>query len=415
MSKRVLFIAYNFPPAGGAGVQRSLKFIKYLPEWSWQPIVVTTTPDAYPVHDESLWADVPARTPVYRVKGYDVNGLRPRFTHPGLAKLLAALNVALMLPDAALFWARLARTAVRRAVAQHQPCLIYSSSGPASVHLLGLWAKQTFDMLWVADFRDPWSENRLIPYYPGYRAINRRMERRVLNLADRIVTVSEPLAADLSRLSKRGQPPVLVIENGYDDEEVVPLPPRPTERFTITYTGAFSRLRRPGAFITAVEQLTASGQIPLDQIRVIIAGKDTARHVPDRPPFERSGYLSHDALSGIRAQTDLFLFLQDNLPESQGAYSAKLFEYLGSNRPTLAITYPGNVGAQLVECARAGRATHYDPPEIAAAILHFYRAWQTGEFDYAPDWTIIRQYTRRNLTARLAAEFNRLVDSEAAV
>jgi glycosyltransferase involved in cell wall biosynthesis len=406
--KTVLFVAYNFPPAGGAGVQRSLKFIKYLPQFNWQPVVITTTPDAYAVCDESLWADVPAHTPIYRAKSYDINGHRSLFTRLRLGKLLTILNVALMLPDAAVFWARLARNAVRKAIKRHEPCLIYSSSGPASAHLLALWAKSEFELPWGADFRDPWSENQLIPYYPGYRAINRRMERRVLSLADCIVTVSKPLADDLSRLSGRRQPPVLVIENGYDDDEVVPLPPRPTERFTITYTGTFSRLRRPDALVTAIDHLITDGQIPLDRICVAIAGKDTAKYIPGRPPFEQLGYLKHGELAELRLQTNLFLFVQDNVPESKGAFSGKLFEYLGANRPTLAITYPGNVGAQLVERARAGIATSYDPTEIATAILRYYRVWQSGDFGYAPDWNIIRQYTRRNLTARLASEFDRL-------
>ena len=185
--------------------------------------------------------------------------------------------------------------------------------------------------------------------------------------------------------------------------------PRRTDRFTITYTGTFSRLRQPAALIAAVDQLTASGQIPVDQIRVVVAGKDTAQYIPDRPPFEQCGYLAHNALKEIRARTDLFLFLQDNVRESRGAYSAKLFEYLGSNRPTLAITYRGNVGAALVESAQAGKTAGYDPAEIAAAIRPYYQAWRLGRFDYSPDWATIQKYTRRNLTARLAAKFDQLV------
>ncbi len=405
--RHVLFLAYNWPPAGGAGVQRSLKFAKYLPEFGWQPVVVTTTPEAYPVRDESLWADVPEDTPTYRVRGYDINGLRQRANQAGLGKLLTALNLALMLPDAAVFWSRLARPAVLHAAREQQPALIYSSSGPASAHLLAKWAQRHLGLPWLADFRDPWSRSSFTPYYPGYRALNRRIERGVLRAADRLVTVSAPLADDFQRLAGRPDP-ALVIENGYDEGDVEALPPARTARFTITYTGTFNRLRHPAALVAAVDQLVASGQIPVEKLRIAIAGKDTERYVPNRPPYELLGYLSHDALLELRRQSDLMLLVQNPMPESAGDYSGKLFEYLGSNRPTLAVAAPGNVGAMLIEEARAGVSVPHDADAVAAAILRYYRAWEAGQFDYAPDWAVIRRYTRRNLAGRLAAEFDRL-------
>ncbi len=413
--KTVLFIAYNFPPAGGAGVQRSLKFVKYLPQLGWNPVVITTTPDAYPVLDESLWDDVPDGVPVYRAKSYDINGLRPHFNRLKLGKVLSALNVALQLPDAAFFWARLARSVMQEAIEKYQPDLIYSSSAPASAHLLGKWGRKKFAIPWSADFRDPWSEVRLTPFYPGYRGINGRLEQKVLTTADCVITVSQPLADDLQRLSGNDQSKVLVIENGYDEDDVTPLPPQRTDRFTITYTGTFSRLRRPDAFVTAIEHLISSGQIPLDKIRVVIAGKDTAKYIPDCPPFEQLGYLNHDALIDLRRQTDLLLLIQDPSPENWGAYSGKLFEYLGTNRPTLAVSHPNNVASQLIARAQAGLSTRHALSEITTAVLHYYHIWQTGHFAYAPKWEIIHEYSRRNLTARLADEFNRLTIAESSI
>jgi glycosyltransferase involved in cell wall biosynthesis len=410
--RTVLFIAYNFPPAGGAGVQRSLKFVKYLTQFTWHPVVITTTANAYPVRDESLWADVPADVPVYRAKSYDINGLRPYFSRLKAGKVLSAINVALMLPDAALLWARLARSTVQKAIEEHKPSLIYSSSGPASAHLLASWTKTRFGLRWVADFRDPWSENRLIPYYPGYRTLNRRMEHSVLSRADRVITVTQPWANDLQRLSGARNQSVLVIENGYDEGDVAPLPPRQTERFTMTYTGTFSRLRRPDALVAAVDTLTSTGEIPVDEIRVVIAGKDTSKYIPHRSPYELRGYLDHSCLTELRQDSDLLLLIQDPSPENRGAFSGKIYEYLGSNRPTLAISHPENVAAQLIDRARAGRIVHHDPSEIAAAILHYYTCWKTRSFDYSPQWEIIQEYTRRNLTKRLAAEFDRLTDSD---
>ena len=258
----------------------------------------------------------------------------------------------------------------------------------------------------MTDFRDPWSENELQPYLPGYRSVNRRLEARVLAASDRILTVSPPLEEMFARLcGDRAR--VRLIENGYDPEDVAVLPPPETRRFTITYTGEFSRIRRPDAFVAAIDRLIAAGSIPADEIRVAFAGKDTAKFVPDRPPYEQLGYLKHDELSALRRDTDLLLLIHGDSAQSRGNYSGKIFEYLGCNRPTLAITGPDNVAAQLITRARAGTATGHSPDEIAAAVLGYYQGWKSGVFDYAPDWDIIHHFTRRNLTGLLAEQLAR--------
>jgi glycosyltransferase involved in cell wall biosynthesis len=406
VKKVVLFIAYDFPPGGGPGVQRPAKFAKYLPDFGWQPVVVTATPDSYPVLDYTLAAEVPPATPVYRVRSRDVNLLRPAFERRGLGKLVSAANTALMLPDALLFWARAARAAVRQVIEQHRPAAIYSSSPPASTHRLALWAHRTTGVPWIADFRDPWSQNELYPYFPGYRAINLRQEREVLLAANRIVTVSPPLVEMFQRLSGREAAEVILIENGYDEEDVCVLPPPKTARFTITYTGEFSHLRRPDAFVAAIDNLLAERRIPTDEIRVLFAGKDTARYVPDRPPFEQLGYFNHDQLNDLRRDSDLLLLIHNDSPAARGNYGGKLYEYLASNRPTLAITGPDNVAAQLIERARAGAATRHDPAEIAGVLLEYYRTWKTGSAAYEPDWAVIRHLTRRNLAGLLAQQLD---------
>jgi glycosyltransferase involved in cell wall biosynthesis len=309
-----------------------------------------------------------------------------------------------MLPDALLFWARLARAAVRQAIQQHRPAAIYSSSPPASTHRLALWAHRTYDLPWIADFRDPWSRNELYPYFPGYRSINRRQEQQVLGAASRIVTVSPPLVEMFKALSGRDPCDTVLIENGYDEDDVAHLPPSHTSRFTIAYTGEFSRLRRPDAFIAAIEGLVADHRVLGGEIRVLLAGKDTARYVPTRPPFEHLGYLSHNQLNELRRDSDVLLLIHNDSPGARGNYGGKLYEYLGSNRPVLVVAGPDNVAAELVVCARAGRAVQHNAAAIANAVLHYYRMWKAGTFEHTPNWQIIRQYTRRNLTRLLANE-----------
>jgi len=404
MNRRALIVVHAFPPAGGPGVQRMLKFVKYLPEFGWQPIVLTAKPEAYLVRDDTLLRDVPEGTPVYRVTDPDVNRLRPGANRLGLGKLVTAVNVALMLPDANLFWAHKARKTAREIIAKYQPSIILSSSPPASAHLLALWFHRHFAIPWIADFRDPWSENAQTPYYPGYRAINRRMERHVLNDCQHVTTVSPPLVKMFQRLSEQRRN-VTLIENGYDESDVAFLPPPQTEQFTILYTGTFSRLRRPDAFIKAITQLIAQRQIPLEALRVVMAGKNIAEYVPERRPFENLGYLNHAALNDLRRDSDLLLLILNDSPASRGNYSAKVFEYLACNRPTLCITHPENVAAQLITRAKAGQVVKPNPDEIAQAILTYYQAWKNRAFAHAPDWNVIRHFTRRSLTQRLTELF----------
>jgi len=408
--KTALFIVYSFPPAGGPGVQRALKFVKYLPDWGWQPVVLTTTPEAYPILDPTLEADIPPGTPIYRVRSYDVRALRPAFERARLGKLVSGANVALMLPDAARFWARAARGTLRQIVQQHQPAVLFSSSLPASAHLAARWSKQTFGLPWVADFRDPWSQNPLHPYPPGYRTLNRRMEQQVLADADAITTVSPPLVEMLGELSGRPDA-VHLIENGYDEADVVRHPPPKTQQFTITYTGDFSPLRRPDAFVQAVDLLTSSNRIPPDAWRVQFAGNNPPKYIPDRPPFRQLGYLSHQELNALRGDSDVLLLIMSDDPSARGNYSGKLFEYLACNRPVLAVARPDNVAAELIQQARAGRVVPHDPPRIADAIAAYYQAWQAGRFDHEPDWEIIHRFSRRNLTKRLADLFETLSSS----
>jgi glycosyltransferase involved in cell wall biosynthesis len=409
MNRCALIITHAFPPAGGPGVQRMLKFVKYLPECGWRPVVLTATPDAYEVVDDTMMGDVPAATPVHRVADSHINRLRPAFNRFKLGKVLSALNVAMQLPDEHRCWAAKARATAWRLVAQYQPAVVLSSSPPASAHRLAMWIRRRRQVTWVADFRDPWSGSPQIRYYPGYRALNRRMERRVLGCCDHVTTVSPQLVEMFQRLSERPPGHVTLIENGYDESEVEPLPPPRTERFTITYAGTFSRRCRPDAFVTAVTRLVSAQRIPRHELRVALAGQNVAAYVPDRPPFENLGYVSHSTLKDLRRESDLLLLVLDEAPPSRGVYSGKVFEHLGCNRPTLCITHPENVAAKLIGRARGGVVVPPRPTAIAEAISRYHRVWKSGVFDYDPDWEIIRQFTRRRLTRRLAETFERRV------
>ena len=391
-------------------MQRSLKFVKYLPALGWEPVVVAGDEAATPVQDPSLLADLPAGTTIHRLGGFCMARLQGRWGQYGLGKLAVGINLLLQCPDATQFWARRNRAAVSRIVEQEKPELVYTTSGPYSNHLLGLWLKKRHGLPWFADFRDPWSKNLLTPYLPGYRRWNQRLERQVLAAADRVACVSEPWLEDLQANLGRETTKFVLLPNGYDEDDLQPLPAKaPDGPFTLAHIGSFYRNRRPDDLLAAVDLLCDSGRVPIEALQLLFIGKNARQHIPDRPPFRVVDYVPHKELDQYRAQSDVFLLILATTNDNLGNHSGKLFEYIAANRPILGIVTPGGVAQQLIEATCTGVAVAGDVEQIAAAIERLYQQWRRGGAEWQPNWPLIQQYTRRNLTGRLAAEFAQML------
>lgn len=409
-ARRVLFIAYSFPPDGGPGVQRSLKFVKYLPRFGWHPLVISTTAEASYVQDPTLLADIPPDTFIERLPGFSIPRLHRAAKRSKLGKAVVLTNVLLQFPDAAMFWARSVRRRVLEIVSRERPDLIYTTSGPYSAHLLGRWLREQTGLPWLADFRDPWSKNLLTPYLPGYRRLNARLERRVLATADRIACVSQPWLDDLRRNLGRDEDKFFVLANGYDVDDIKPvdrLPPR--DRFTIVHYGSFYRNRRPDQVVAAVRDLVHSGRIQLGEFRVVFVGRNARDVVPEEPPFEAVDYVAHRDLSAYRQKADSLLLILDTSPENVGKHSGKIFEYIASNRPIVAVVPPGGVAEDLILETRTGIPVGSDSAAIADAVENLFVQWKNGITAWDPDWDVIKQYTRHRSAQRLAEEFDSMI------
>lgn len=408
--RRVLFITYNFPPHGGAGVQRSLKFVKYLPQFNWDPWIVTSSVDSSPILDHSLEAEIPPNIQIERVPGFSINRLIAKANRFHLTRFAVLINLFLQIPDAAYFWSINTRPIIENLIKRANPDVVYTSSGPYSTHLIGYWVKQQFGIPWLADFRDPWSNNLLIPYLPLYRAYNRRLERQVLNFADRVVCVSKPWLNELLANSNRSADNFITITNGYDEQDIAPLPFQPPKPpFTITHIGSFYRNRKPAEFIQALTRLIENGSIPPEAIQVLFIGKNSDRDVPSTPYIKTIGYVPHKELEKYRSDTDVFLLILDTSPENVGNHSGKIFEYMASNRPILGIVPKNGVAQELLEKSKTGYSAHGDDNDIENLIKNIYISWKAGYQDWNPDWQYIERYTRKKLTARLAEGLNSLV------
>ncbi|HHY55691.1 MAG TPA: glycosyltransferase family 4 protein [Chloroflexi bacterium] len=461
--KRVLIIAYYFPPIGGSGVQRPTKFVKYLPEFGWQPYVISTDRpygDGAEGYDETLLADIPASVrvwrvptpqprPVYRLaqwlgwRSAAVEAYRRGVTPPPVAvaptkqrppNLVARLRHAMLAPlylihnppvDPALYWALRIVPLARRIIEQEQIDVVFTTVPPWSALITGAQLRHLTGRPWVADFRDPWTDNAFV-YFPTTprRWLDKHLERSLLRQTDAVIAETPPNLAALVQKTRPNQRLFATIPNGWDREDFpdlasvrAGLPPSASAdgRIVLLHPGSAYQ-GEPLPLLWGVERLAATGEVDLDRLRFHFVG---AVHPMDRQTIERSpqGFrfhfdtqrISHDqALRLMREAHVLLLLLRRKGPR---VASGKLFEYLVAGRPVLASGAVNGVAGQIVR--RCGVGCVVEPDDIDG-MAQMLRSVITDYAHlaakvYQPDWNEIERYERRLLTSRLAATFDQLL------
>jgi len=427
--KRVLIITYYWPPSGGAGVQRWLKFVKYLREFGWEPIVYTPENPEPPDFDESLTEDIPEnisviKRPVWepfsiykRLTGRKKNG---RITHGFLKeektdgfteKLSVWIRGNFFIPDARCFWIKPSIKFLADFLRTNPVDLIVSSGPPHSMHLIGLGLKKRTGISWVADFRDPWTE---IDFYDKLMLTrfadrkHRKLEKEVLQSANTVIAVGSHLA---ERLENTGGREVQVIANGFDPDDFSFLPVEPEDLFTLTHIGSLNRDRNPEILWQAISELCSENEEINKKLRLRFVGKTdyslkeslTRSGLQDRT--EIIPYLQHSEALELAASSAVLLLLINQTPNQKGIVTGKIFEYLATGRPILCIGPTDGESARILMDAGAGISCGLsEKHSIKRAILSF--------FDYWPDKfhpTIneqIEKYNRKNLTRALSDLLN---------
>jgi glycosyltransferase involved in cell wall biosynthesis len=398
--RRVLVLAYFFPPLGGAGVQRTLKFVRYLEPLGWDATVVTSRSRHYPARDPSLLEDVPAATRIIRTRAWPlaswVGGV---LYHLRLRKLQAWVTW----PDDGKGWAPFAFLAALRAARHEQPDVIFSTAAPFGAHLVAMWVSRRTGIPWVADFRDEWAYNPNLGEPPrSLTRLTARCERAMTSAAARVV-----VAADYFRLDGLApdDPHRKVIPNGVDEAD---LPEKsmqpPTDRFVLANVGTVYDSFDPSAALRVLTRLVEHGAIDRDQVEVRFVGSIWSEGF--EPPrgirFEETGYVEHSrAVEEMCTASALLLYR----PSSSLAPSGKLFEYLASGRPILCLTRPDNLAAQLVQEWEAGVVSDpHDETSIEAALLTLWRRWQDGGLPDQPGVRrrVLERYSRQAGARQLA-------------
>ncbi|WP_242434683.1 glycosyltransferase family 4 protein [Hymenobacter amundsenii] len=425
---RLLVITYYWPPSGGAGVQRSLKFVKHLPEFGIEPTVLTVdaAQAAYPVLDESLAADIPAGVRVIRTGTFEPFDSYKRLTgrqqvpYGGFVgesktsrvqQLFKFVRGNLFIPDARRGWNRYVLEAVAKLVAAgEQFDAVLTSSPPHSTQLIGLELKKRYSLRWLADLRDPWTD---IYYYqdlnhtPPARWLDARYERQVLEQAD-VVLVTSPHTKRIfaGKSTKIDPAKIEVLPNGYDEADFREPSQPPQDALVVTHTGTISETYRIDQFLgAAAECARRHPDVPLrlrfvgkvsDGIRQQVAAAGLAERtefVPFVPHAESVGYL-------LRS-TALLLALPD-VANNRGILPGKVFEYLAANKPILCVGPVGSDADLLLRETGAGRTL---PPDATADLLDAFEGlvarWRINPNLDLPGPRPTR-YSRRALTERLA-------------
>lgn len=393
-------LAYFFPPLGGAGVQRTLKFVRYLEPLGWDATVVASRSRHYPARDPSLMQDVPGRTRIIRTRTL------PLASWAGAVLYylrLRRLHAWVTWPDQGKGWAPFALLAALRAARLEKPDVIFSTSAPFGAHLVAMWVSRRTGIPWVADFRDEWASNPQLHEQPRILArLTARSERAITSAARRVV-----VAADYFRLEGLApdDPRRIVIPNGVDDAD---LPKRsmqpPKDRFVLANVGTVYDAFDPSAALRILTRLVDQGEIERGPVEVRFVGSiwsDTFEP-PRGVRFERIGYVEHfRAIEEMCGASVLLLYR----PNSSLAPSGKLFEYLASGRPILCLTRADNLAARLVREWNAGVvADPDDETEIEAAILTLWRRWRENGLADQPEVRrrVLERYSRQAAARQLA-------------
>src|SRR4030067_1115375 len=429
--KKVLIISYYFPPVGGARIQRVLKFVKYLSQLDWEPIVLTVKNIQYPAYDSSLLEEIPKETEIFRSGSFDplrvIYLLKKPFRKSknystGFKKsshFKSRLSKFIFLPDNKIGWLFFAVIKGLRVAKKNKIDLIFSTSPPPSAHLVGLFLKKFLKAPLVVDFRDSWEtslEEKATSFL--HRWLQKKLEKKILDKAASVVTVNE----QIQTLLQNRYPKVLstaVITNGYDEADFAVFNAEKTGHFTIGYLGAFNRINDPTPFLQALSELSQEITEFKNQVKFVQVGMfldfnlhELVKKFGLENMADLKGYLSHkESLKQLSSASILLLITTDS-PGAEVLTTGKIFEYFRAGKPILGVLPPSGAAASLIKETKAGVIV--SPKNILGIkqiLKDYFRKWANSELKVELNQEKLKQFERRNLTDKLAEVFNRVAQN----
>jgi glycosyltransferase involved in cell wall biosynthesis len=423
--KKVLFITYYFPPMGLGGVQRTLKFVKYLPSFGWQPIILTVRPGSYFAFDPSLLKDVPAAVKVVRTDSLDPLKMlswlqhREKTVEPpeNLRRTLSYLSQMVFQPDNKLGWLPFALSKAREILHQESVEIVYATAPPFTCHLIGILLSRLYRKPLVVDFRDAWTQFQFVHYPTSiHRLLNQLLEKKVIRKAARVISTNEVLRENLRQAHPRtAASKFTVIPHGFDPDDFENKgEPSSTGKFTVTYSGSFYATVTPKHFLSAVREMLDEEPELANEIKLLFLGmfreenKRLVKKLSLQSVVDIRGYLPHSESVVQLLSSDLLWLTLDESEGAEAVTPSKLFEYIASGRPILACV-PEGAAAQIIRSTGNGIVIPPDDIQgIKKAILGYYNQYRTGKLKRTNS-RIIQKYDRQRLTGELARVFDKTV------
>lgn len=420
---KALIITYYWPPAGGPGVQRWLKFVKYLPEFDVKPIVYIPKNPTYPLVDEGLLAEVDPATVIIKHKIIEPYAWAAAFSKKNTNKISSGIipdkkkqsamqrfmlwvRGNLFIPDARALWVKPSVKYLSKYIAENNIDIIITTGPPHSLHLIGLQLKNKLPIKWVADFRDPWTTigyHKELKLSASAEKKHKALEHAVLTIADHILVTSPTTKKEFESITGK---PIEVITNGYDVEKIERRPLDKT--FSLAHIGSFLSERNPQILWAALRELVNEepGFAAVFELKLIGAVSQEVLAAISNHGLQyyvnNLGYVSHEQAIAHQRQSQVLLLVEINSAETKCIIPGKLFEYMVSERPVIAIGPEGADFEAIVTDTNTGMFVKYNEKEkLKNGIKHYFSEYQQGTLK--ANAIGLQQYSRKSLASRLAA------------
>ena len=421
---KVLIITYYWPPSGGSGVQRWLKFSKYLPQNGWKPIIYTPISPSFDIEDKDLLNDIQNDVEVWKTSIWEPYSLRDKLfgrsenSNAGIIqdksslknKIFNWIRGNLFIPDPKIYWVKPSIKYLSKKLKEEGVTHIVSTGPPHSMHLIALGLKKKNPKLkWIADFRDPWSELDLLDEFNLSRRSRikyQKLEREVLDNSDVCLTVSETWVDSFKRLGSKN---VKLITNGFDEDDFNVLK-KESDTFVIGHFGLLNHLRNPKNLWKTLNEICDENPEFNEKLEIRISGNvDTevlqsiTQYFHLKGKLRVLGYLSHKEVLNEYNNSSILLLLLFNSESGKGNYPGKIFEYFASQRYILAFG-PNNSDTQnLMKKIHIGHYFTYENKNLKEKILDLFN--ESSKVNTSDD---IHEFTRKNLTKKLSDLLNEI-------
>lgn len=425
--KKVLIIAYYWPPSAGSGVQRWLKFVKYFRNYGWEPVVYTPENPDFDLKDEKLLQEIPEDVQIIKQPIFEPFQLYSKLTgqkagaqvNPIMkgsgkknnwkSRLALWIRANVFIPDSRMFWINPSVSFLQNWLKNNPVDAIVSTGPPHSMHLIGLGLKQKTGLPWLADFRDPWTKIDFyheLPLELWADKRHRRLERKVLSKADAVLVVGNQMKEDLKDLNLKF---LEVVSNGFDPADIdLSQPSVPDEKFTILHIGMLGKARSHSIFWEGLNELRTEMPDLQDDLEVRIYGvadpfvQSQIQHFEDTKWIKFLPYISHDEVIRVQRSAAVLLLSINHVPMAKGIVTGKIFEYLAIGNPVLCIGPPDGDAAAILQEAEAGMVVDFDDKEgFKKSVIELYQNWKSGNRRKTSSG--ITRFSRKELCGRVAA------------